>query len=255
MKNPTLDRILGIIGGTIFSIGTGLAVATPKAEAAVLTYNFQATTTGWNAGTYDGYFKIDNSSLTGIGEEAIPISEGVFNFLASDGTPMSYSLRSLGSQMPFRGTSPIPGVDPPGVTGMSAVDIAAFMLDGNFLGLSIGRLGAPSLYVSSISSNRVLIDEGMRLGVRYTYYMAQILHLTVNPYSDVIEGYLSVPRHRLLLNEIRPYQGTVTYSGPTRVVGDIAVEPVPEPMTVAGTTLALAGFAAFKRKKNQQQLS
>ncbi len=127
---------------------------------------------------------------------------------------------------------------------MSGVDIAAFILDGDFLGLSIGRF-----IISSIYSVPRLIDEGLR---KYTTY--DILHLIINPYSDVIDGYLTARQNRFFV-ETRPYQGTVTYRGPTRVIGDIAAEAVPEPMTVAGTALALAGFAALKRQKNRQQLS
>ncbi len=238
MKNHTLNKLLGIIGSSIIAFATGLAAETPKAQAAVLTYNFTANTTGWTTGTYTGYFKFDNSSLTGIGEEIVGISEGVFNFVGADGQPSSYGLRSpISRKFNNRNTFLGEGI-------MSSVDIEAYILNGDFLGLSVGRFG-----LSSVSGVSRFIDEGLR-----QFTTSDVLYMTFNPYTDVIDGYLSVPRNRLFSEKI-PYQGTVTYSGPVRPFGEIVAEPVPEPMTVAGTALALAGFAALKRQKNRQHLS
>jgi hypothetical protein len=49
-------------------------VGVDKAQAAVLTYNFDAVAIA------SGFFKVNNSSLTGIGVEEIAVSEGKFYF-------------------------------------------------------------------------------------------------------------------------------------------------------------------------------
>ncbi len=49
-------------------------VGVDKAQAAVLTYNFDIGTGGGS-----GFFKVDNSSLRGIGYQEIAVSEGRLN--------------------------------------------------------------------------------------------------------------------------------------------------------------------------------
>ena len=48
-------------------------VGVDKAQATVLTYNFQV---GYGGASNLNFFKVNNSSLTGIGEEYIPVSDG-----------------------------------------------------------------------------------------------------------------------------------------------------------------------------------
>ena len=56
-------------------------VAVDKVQAAFITYNFQVPDP---AVTGDGFFKFDNSSLTGTGREELAVSEGKFyGFLAA----------------------------------------------------------------------------------------------------------------------------------------------------------------------------
>ncbi|MCU0546215.1 MAG: PEP-CTERM sorting domain-containing protein [Oscillatoriaceae cyanobacterium Prado104] len=245
MNNKTLNKFRGIIGSSIIAIATGLIAEIPKAQAAVLTYNFTANTTGWTTGTYSGYFKFDNSSLTGIGEEIVPISEGVFNFVDAENKPDSYNLQS--SKSTFEGRVSF-GASP----GLEGVEIAAYLLDGDFLGLSFGRPTNSAFYTTSLINAFSHRYERRYGDLILVDYLSDSLYLTIDPYTDTIYGRLNEqPNHFATVN--RPYQGTVTYTGPARAVGDIPAEPVPEPMTVAGTALAFAGLAGLKRKKNQQQ--
>lgn len=235
MNNQILNKILGTIGTITLAIAAGLAAETPKAQAAVLTYNFTANTTGWTTGTYTGYFKFDNSSLTGVGEEIVGISEAVFNFVDAQNQPYSYNLRSSKSTFEGRDRFLSPGV----------VEIAAYVLDGNFLGLSFGRETGYSTSLINAYSHRYERRYGDLILVDY---LSDSLYLTIDPYTDTIYGRLNEqPNHFATVN--RPYQGTVTYTGPDRAVG-VPFATVPEPMTVAGTALALAGFATLKRRKN-----
>jgi hypothetical protein len=235
MNNQILNKILGIISTTALAIATGLVAEIPKAQAAVLTYNFTANTTGWTTGNYSGYFKFDNSPLTGIGEEILGISEAVFNFVDAENKPYIYNFASS-SKVSFGGRDIF-------LSGSSAIDIAVYLLDGELLGLSFGRFA-----LSSISSAPRFINEGLR-----QFTTSDVLYMTIDPYTDVIDGYLRVRLNRLA-SEDRRYQGTVTYTGPVRAVGEIAAEPVPEPITLAGTALALAGCATLKHKKNKNQV-
>ncbi|MGL5063369.1 MAG: PEP-CTERM sorting domain-containing protein [Microcoleus sp.] len=238
MNNQILNKILGAIGTIALAIVAGLAAETPKAQAAVLSYNFTTDTTGWTTGTYSGFFKFDNSSLTGIGEEVVGISEAVFNFVDAENKPRTYNFGSS-SKVSFG----INNVYRDIFITSSAIDIAVYLLDGELLGLSFGRFA-----LSSISGAPRFIDEGLR-----QFTTSDVLYMTIDPYTDVIDGYLRMPLNRLASIDL-PYQGTVNYTGPDRAV-DVPCATVPEPMTVAGTALALASCAAFKRKKNQQHLS
>ena len=70
-----MPRLGSAIATTILSVFSGvLLVGVDKAQAAVLHYNFHENTYGYN-----GLFKVDNSSLTGIGVEEVIVSEGKFN--------------------------------------------------------------------------------------------------------------------------------------------------------------------------------
>jgi hypothetical protein len=244
MNNQILNKILGIISTTALGIATGLVAEIPKAQAAVLTYNFTANTTGWTTGNYSGYFKFDNSPLTGIGEEIVPISEGIFNFVDAENKPDSYLLSSKKSIFEDRVSFQSTGA------GLGGVEIAAYVLDGDFLGLSFGK---ESIYSTSLINSFRHRYERRYGDLILVDYLSDSLYLKIDPYTDAIYGRLNESvNHFATVN--RPYQGTVTYTGPVRAVGEIAAEPVPEPITLAGTALALAGCATLKHKKNKNQV-
>jgi hypothetical protein len=73
MSNKLKPRLGSAIASTILSLFSGvLLVGVDKAQAATLTYNFLDSRS---------FFKVNNSSVTGIGYEYIPVSEGrVYSF-------------------------------------------------------------------------------------------------------------------------------------------------------------------------------
>jgi hypothetical protein len=67
-----MPRLGSAIASTILSLFSGVSlVGVDKAQAAFVTYNFQAYD-----GEASGVFKVDKSSLTGIDFEGIAVSEG-----------------------------------------------------------------------------------------------------------------------------------------------------------------------------------
>ncbi len=75
---PTVQRTISLFRSlsTILSVFWAVSlVGVDKAQAAVLTYNFDLE------GRASGSFKVDNSSLTGIEVETIAVSEGILHSL------------------------------------------------------------------------------------------------------------------------------------------------------------------------------
>ena len=72
MSYKLRPRLGSAIASTILSVFSAVSlVGVDKAQAAVLTYNIGGSSSS-------SFFKVDNSSLTGIGVEAIAVSEGRF---------------------------------------------------------------------------------------------------------------------------------------------------------------------------------
>ena len=67
-------RLGSAIASTILSLAVVSLAGVDQAQAAVLTYNFEV-----EQGAGSGFFKLSNSSLTGIGSEQIAVGEGRFN--------------------------------------------------------------------------------------------------------------------------------------------------------------------------------
>src|SRR4028119_56215 len=71
MSQKLMPRLGSAIASTILSVFSAVSlVGVDKAQAAILNYTFDAD------GYASGFFKLDNSSLTGIGLEEIAVSEG-----------------------------------------------------------------------------------------------------------------------------------------------------------------------------------
>src|SRR4028119_352606 len=89
MSQKLMPRLGSAIATTILSLFSAVSlVGVDKAQAAVLQYNFQAEYGG------SGFFKVDNSWLTGIDFEEIAVSEGRFNtFLTATVTDRPYPLK------------------------------------------------------------------------------------------------------------------------------------------------------------------
>ena len=78
MSYKLMPRLGSAIASTILSVFWAVSlVGVDNAQAAVLNYKFQ--TQGG-----EGFFKVSDSSLTGIGVEEIAVSEGKFNSLIRD---------------------------------------------------------------------------------------------------------------------------------------------------------------------------
>jgi len=73
-----MPRLGSAIASTILSLFSAVSlVGVDQAQAAVFTYNLDAGTSSFYAPSRGiSYFKVDNSSLTGIEFEYIPVSEG-----------------------------------------------------------------------------------------------------------------------------------------------------------------------------------
>src|SRR4028119_510516 len=77
MSYKLMPRLGSAIASTILSLFSAVSlVGVDQAQAAVFTYNFDA------GQAISGFFKVDDSSLTGIGYEEIAVSEGRADTLA-----------------------------------------------------------------------------------------------------------------------------------------------------------------------------
>jgi len=221
MSQKLMPRLGSAIASTILSLFWAVSlVGVDKAQAAVLHYNFQIEN-----GVGGGSFKVDTSSLTGIGYEEVFVSEGILNtdFYISNGYYYTSGdflyLRKLGGSIDeFNPDNPYayPGA------------IAKFY-QGDFLGLieereDQGRYKASSVFASWIFDLN-LTNAGM--------------------WRSSFSGYLQT-------NNADPY-GLRPPSPYTYQVDDAEVfyTLVPEPLTAGGTALALAGLSWLKHKKKR----
>ena len=203
------------IASTILSCAALSLAVVDQVQAAVLTYNFQVEQGGGS-----GFFKLSNSSLTGIGSEQITVGEGRFNTFATASVSKNYydlaGAIALFFQGNFRGLQTGGGdgeireIDLPDVPGgpfYVKYDSRAFW--------SMGTVGAssPDRWISYFSGYRETIISNR-------------------------ERTLAIDGRRIIRD------ANVSYT-----LVDTAAEPVPEPITVAGTALALAGLSWLKHKK------
>ena len=223
MNHKQMPRLGSVIASTILSLFSGvLLVGVDNAQAAVLNYKFQ--TLGG-----EGFFKVSNSSLTGIGVEEIAVSEGKFNGVILDlpymtGGKEFYDLATTARVTFYQGA--LVGLQAGGgESGTSKVmfppneyDAEPFFL--HFSGSASWSIGSNGLY--SLFS-----------GYRDTYVASS--RDGVSPSG----GYQRYPNSRQIY-----YDSPVSYT-----LVDTEAEPVPEPLTAGGTALALAGLSWLKHKK------
>jgi hypothetical protein len=216
-----MPRLKSAIAGTILSLFSGvLLVGVDKAQAAVLHYNFQT-----DGGS--GFFKVNNSSLKGIGYEEIAVSEGKFNGVILDlpymiGGKEFYDLATRGRVIFYQGA--LVGLEASGSeSGTSEVMFPPNEYDGEpyFWHFS----GSASWSISLWSSGLYTVFSGYR-------------DIYIGTSRDgVPSGYNRYERQL--------YPGSlVSYT-----LVDSEAEPVPEPLTAGGTALALAGLSWLKHKK------
>jgi hypothetical protein len=224
MTNNTRN-ILAVLAGTAICYGAISIADMPIARSAVLTYNLKAP------GFASGLVKFSNSGIVGIGIEEATVSEGRLNtvFVAGLAGPSSPEYR-----LPRREYYDLAGA-------------IALFFEGEFRGIK--ARGSDRL-------TEVVDIPDTGFGEYYTRYESGAAwSLDTNGLSNPgrwisgFEGYTETyiyARTHFLGVERSPYRSgnTMLYE-----LADTAAEPVPEPMTVAGTALALVGFAGFKQRK------
>jgi hypothetical protein len=220
MSNKLKPRLGSAIASTVLSVFSAVSlVGVDKAQAAVFTYNIRV-----GGDTTNGFLKVDDSSLTGIGEEEIAVSEGrVYGFLQlTYQTKEYYNLaegaRALFIEGHFRGLR---------AEGGDSVK-KYFYFEG-------GPDGPYSFYYTGGTSWS--IDTRLR-----SADMMWVSFLT-----GYKEAYVVSSNGRVMLAErsiIPNYGLDVSYT-----LVNTEPSPVPEPLTAGGTALALAGLSWLKHKK------
>ena len=207
-----MPRLGSAIASTILSVfGAVSLVGVDKAQAAVLTYNFDA-----ESGSASGFFKVDNSSVTGIDVETIAVSQGRlytgFNLAAYKKQPKEY-------------------YDLAGAT--------AYFYQGDFRG--VRTYGGD--YITP--EDNIIEDEGV------TYYRGisggaswsmDTNGITEDMWTSIFSGYQEVIFGSCCIARSVDYGSRVSYTL-------VNTETVPEPLTAGGTALALAGLSWLKHKK------
>lgn len=208
-------RVGSAIGSAILSCAALSLTTIDTAQAAVLTYNFGV------GGGPSGFFKFNNSSLTGIGDEEIAVSDGKLNnFTSAFSSKEYYNLAgsiALFYQGEFRGLR-ASGSD----SSTREINIPAEVPGGPY-------------YIKYEAGASWWMDtNGARIPDRWKSYFSGYRETFVTPPND--RQYII---DRTIINDRE-----VSYT-----LVDTAAEPVPEPITFAGTALALAGLSWLKHKK------
>lgn len=218
MSQKLMPRLGSAIATTILSLFSSvLLVGVDKAQAAFLTYNFQAERGG------SGFFKFNNSSLTGIGYEGIAVSEGRLNtYLTASFPDGNYQLQ--------------------GKDYYDLVGATVSFYQGEFRGLQ-ARGGDTAIRESDLPD--------VPGGPFYVKYEGTARWQMANngPFS-LFWGYKEVMisnRNGAFLID-RGF-GKVDYAPVSYTLVNTEPEPVPEPLTAGGTALALAGLSWLKHQK------
>ncbi|MEG3958596.1 PEP-CTERM sorting domain-containing protein [Microcoleus sp. herbarium2] len=221
MNHKQMPRLGTAIASTILSLfGAVSLVGVDQAQAAVLHYNFQIEN-----GVGDGSFKVDTSSLTGIGYEEAFVSEGILN--------TGYTLPDY-----FEGSK-------------DYYNLAGFGVlfdEGHFLGLQ----GSRATYGITDSIRPLDDPDGpLYLRVRDSSFW-YIVSTSFGEYSQSEHNYMNYQSYindGLLISDAyilyrRSWSSDVPVSYTL-----VNTETVPEPLTAGGTALALAGLSWLKHKK------
>jgi hypothetical protein len=212
MSQKLMPRLGSAIASTILSVFWAVSlVGVDKAQAAKLSYNFDTDAAS-------GFFKVDNSSLTGIEVERIAVSEGrLYTFTLA----------------PYK-KQPKEYYDLAGAT--------AYFYQGDFRGLRAS--GSDEL----TPEDNIIVDEGV------TYYTDNIGGLSWNldtngigsddMWTSYFWGYWAVNIGSCCID-----RRVFDYTPVSYTLVDTEPSPVPEPLTAGGTALALAGLSWLKHKK------
>ena len=212
-----MPRLGSAIASTILSLFSGVSlVGVDKAQAAVLHYDFQVE---YNIGS--GFFKVNNSSLTGIDFERIAVSEGRFNT----------DLTATVTHRPY----PLKGKDYYNLAG-----VIALFYQGDFLGLQASG-GDRAITEINVSADEPYGPYYVKFDGRASWTISS------NESFSSLSGYKEVIINDTLID--RSFFGIIHYANVSYTLVNTEPEPVPEPLTAGGTALALAGLSWLKHKK------
>ena len=216
MNRKQRQRFGSAIASTILCFAAVSVAAVEKAQAAVLTYNFQV-----EQGGPGGFFKLSDSSLSRIGDEEIAVSEGRLNGFTSAFSSKEYDNLAgeivLFYQGEFRGLR-ARGSD----SGRKEINIPAEVPGGPYY-----------IKYEAGASWRMNTNGRSSAGMWTSYFSGSSATLVT-----LMSGQLLII-DRTIINDAK-----VSYT-----LVDTAAEPVPEPITIAGTGLALVGLSWLKHKK------
>jgi len=217
-----MPRLGSAIASTILSLFSGvLLVGVDNAQAAVLNYKFQ--TLG-----YEGFFKVSNSSLTGIGVEEIAVSEGKFNSLIRD--------------LPYIGGKEFNDL---------ATTARVIFYQGALVGLQAsGGEDLPSKVM--FPPNEYDAEPFfLHFGGGASWSIHSEWRGPYSLFSGYRDIYVASSRDGVSPSGFQRFgsRNIYNYSPVSYTLVDTAPEPVPEPLTAGGTALALAGLSWLKHKK------
>ncbi|MEG3934661.1 MULTISPECIES: PEP-CTERM sorting domain-containing protein [unclassified Microcoleus] len=213
-------RLGSAIASTILSCAALSLAGVDQAQAAVLTYSFNMAHSLGN-----GFFKVNNSSLTGIGLEQVAVSEGRFN--------PSLIVNYLGLE---------------GKNYYNLAGATALFYQGDFRGLQARG--------EDTATREIIIPPDEPYGPFYVKYQGNA-SWSIASVEEFSYRWISVFTGYRELYSIGINPGSVNLVDKV-IASDISVsydlmkteaEPVPEPITAAGTALALAGLSWLKHKK------
>ena len=214
-----MPRLGSAIATTILSVFSGvLLVGVDKAEAALLTYTFDA---GYYSNSTPGrsFLKVDTSSLTGIGVEQIAVSEGRF---------YGYTFRGSKEYQDLAG-------------------VRAFFYEGNFRGLNTSGGDQVITEVSYQDPGEPPVSFILDMRISWFIETFPVPYLDPSPSSTFFgyyEQYTTYGDGTTDRTDRQFYNSEFSYT-----LVDTEPSPVPEPLTSGGTALALAGLSWLKHKK------
>ena len=205
-----MPRLGSAIASTILSYAAVSLVGVDKAQAANITGTFQVE----NAGT-SGFFKFNNSSLTGIGVEEIAVSEGRLDTFLN--------LTSYFGQQAKK--------------DYSLAGFKVLFYQGNFRGLQAGGgdyfspnvQGEPYPFMYTGSASWSMATNGLASDMWTSYFQG---------YKEVIY------QGRFIADRAIVRDTPVSYT-----LVESEAEPVPEPLTAGTAAVALAGLSWLKHQK------
>jgi len=217
MSQKQRQRLGSAIASTILTLFSGvLLVGVDKAQAALLTYTFDAGHR-WESTSGRSFLKVDTSSLTGIGVEEIAVSEGRF---------YGYTFPTRKEYEDLAG-------------------VRAFFYEGNFRGLNTGGGDQVITEVSYQDPGEPPVSFILDMRISWIIETFPTPYLDPSPSSTFFgyyEQYTTYSDGTTDRTDRQFYNTDFYYTL-------VDTEPVPEPLTAGGTALALAGLSWLKHKK------